>query len=271
MTNILRNFLAQNPISNGLILGLLRRETPLHFSRILQDEKGESVFAAVQTDPEQRLLLSEGDVQYARRLAHDLLTEGYRFPGVMGPKILADAFAKAYQAVAVVTPAIQMFLRGVYQHEFASPTTLVPSGCARLATEADFQKLQMMRQAFVQDTGVFTTDLNAYRQSTRQGIAAEKIWLWEVKNGAFGGYIKWSNVNAEGAKIGHVYTAPAHRGQGIASHLMAHVLREIFDHHQKQWCVLFSNTENPTSNRVYERLGFHPYGTYQEYNFGLQK
>ena len=60
-----------------------------------------------------------------------------------------------------------------------------------------------------------------------------------------------------GIRIGPVYTPPELRGRGYASALTAGVTQELLDG-GKRFCFLFTDLANPTSNRIYERIGYRP-------------
>jgi hypothetical protein len=64
--------------------------------------------------------------------------------------------------------------------------------------------------------------------------------------------------------IAHVYTPKKHRGQGYASMATAALSQHIFDYFKKEKCCLFTDLKNPTSNKIYQELGFERIGTFYE-------
>jgi predicted GNAT family acetyltransferase len=58
--------------------------------------------------------------------------------------------------------------------------------------------------------------------------------------------------------VGPVYTPPEHRGRGYASAAVAEVSRQILAAGDR--ACLFTDQANPTSNRIYESLGYRPVG-----------
>jgi predicted GNAT family acetyltransferase len=56
-------------------------------------------------------------------------------------------------------------------------------------------------------------------------------------------------------RVGPVYTPPEHRGHGHAGALTAAACRRALDEGVDD-VVLFAEVANPTSNRLYRRLGF---------------
>ena len=62
-----------------------------------------------------------------------------------------------------------------------------------------------------------------------------------------------------GIRIGPVYTPPDHRGRGYASNLTAFVSRTVLDE-GRSFCFLYTDVANPTSNRIYQSIGYEPVG-----------
>ena len=58
------------------------------------------------------------------------------------------------------------------------------------------------------------------------------------------------------ARIGPVYTPKEHRGHGYASRAVAEVSQLLLDRGVR--CCLFTDQANPTSNRIYESIGYRP-------------
>ena len=58
-----------------------------------------------------------------------------------------------------------------------------------------------------------------------------------------------------GIRIGPVYTPPELRGRGYASALVAALSAELLAA-GRRFCFLYTDLANPTSNRIYERIGY---------------
>jgi predicted GNAT family acetyltransferase len=70
-----------------------------------------------------------------------------------------------------------------------------------------------------------------------------------------------------GARIGPVYTPPEHRGRGYASACVAAASQRMLDE-GRQFCFLFTDLSNPTSNHIYQQIGYQPVVDMDEYRFG---
>lgn len=93
-------------------------------------------------------------------------------------------------------------------------------------------------------------------EAVRRRIAADTVWVWEDATGA--------PVHASGAsrpaygvvRIGPVYTPPAQRGRGWASNAVAEISRLVTCGGDR--ACLYTDQANPTSNALYEALGYRP-------------
>lgn len=86
------------------------------------------------------------------------------------------------------------------------------------------------------------------------------VMLWEdalpertepVSLAAFGG------ATPNGIRIGPVYTPPDRRGRGYASALTAELTASLLAG-GRRFCFLFTNLANPTSNSIYQQVGYRP-------------
>jgi predicted GNAT family acetyltransferase len=61
-----------------------------------------------------------------------------------------------------------------------------------------------------------------------------------------------------GMTVSYVYTPPVYRGKGYASALVAQLSREILL--EKTYASLYTDIQNPTSNKIYQLIGYEPVG-----------
>jgi RimJ/RimL family protein N-acetyltransferase len=82
------------------------------------------------------------------------------------------------------------------------------------------------------------------------------IWLWEDEAGT-PVHLTAANLPANGvSRIGPVYTPKVHRGRGYAGRAVAEISRRYVERGIR--CCLFTDQANPTSNRIYEAIGYRP-------------
>jgi predicted GNAT family acetyltransferase len=70
----------------------------------------------------------------------------------------------------------------------------------------------------------------------------------------------------KGITIGLVYTPPEKRRKGYAAALVAALSQHMLDSGY-EYCTLFTDLANPTSNEIYQRIGYRPIADYDTYLF----
>jgi hypothetical protein len=94
----------------------------------------------------------------------------------------------------------------------------------------------------------------------------KRNYLWEVD----GRPVSWTGVGGRtpnGTRVGPVYTPPSERGRGYASCLVAAASRAQLDA-GLSFCFLFTDLANPTSNHVYQSIGYEAVSDVDVYSFG---
>ncbi len=76
----------------------------------------------------------------------------------------------------------------------------------------------------------------------------------------------YGHPTGAGIRIGMVYTPPEHRGNGYATALVADQSQWLLDNGYDA-CFLFTDLANPTSNRIYERIGYRQVAEAASYGF----
>jgi GNAT superfamily N-acetyltransferase len=90
----------------------------------------------------------------------------------------------------------------------------------------------------------------------RARIAAGRIWFWEDEAGEPVHLTGFNPPSFGVARVGPVYTPKAHRGRGYASAAVAEVSRRLVADGAR--VCLFTDQANPTSNKIYQAIGFAP-------------
>jgi len=67
----------------------------------------------------------------------------------------------------------------------------------------------------------------------------------------------YNGPTPNGMRISYVYTPSELRGRGYASAATAAVSQTLLDA-GRRFCFLYTDRRNPTSNRIYQRIGYQP-------------
>jgi predicted GNAT family acetyltransferase len=91
------------------------------------------------------------------------------------------------------------------------------------------------------------------------------VWIWED-----GGIPVSTAHRTEPAlgvvRVANVYTPPELRGRGYASACVAGLSQDALDHGVIH-CALYTDLSNPTSNKIYQAIGYEPVGDTQVWHF----
>ncbi|WP_030436480.1 GNAT family N-acetyltransferase [Actinoplanes subtropicus] len=129
-----------------------------------------------------------------------------------------------------------------------------PGGRARTADASDRDLLLRWFPAFHEELDdVSETDYGAVVDDR---LAYGGIALWEV-DGVPVSMASRSRLDAGMVRIQMVYTPRDHRGHGYAAAVTATVSQAALDQGAAE-VVLFTDLDNPTSNGVYQRIGYRP-------------
>jgi predicted GNAT family acetyltransferase len=189
-------------------------------------------------------------------IAHDVHSLYGTLPGVIGPVPLSQIFAKEWQGQTG-----QPFTPGMKERAYALdtviPVTGVP-GHMRPATLADKDLLARWVRAF--DEEALGGSDSAVRDPARWaemmlGAQDRGIYLWEDERGEVVSLVGHGGPTLHGMRIGPVYTPPERRGHGYASALTAAVSHQLLES-GRRFVFLFTDLANPTSNKIYQQIGY---------------
>jgi RimJ/RimL family protein N-acetyltransferase len=245
-----RQFLERDPVRNTVLLTVLdllaagesyNDEAPW-FAWAIVD--GDTAGAALRTPP-YKVPLSGMPAEAAQALGRRLAS--YEMPGAFGDPATVAAFADAAGRRHTVTiHEIQYVLT-----ELRAPST-VP-GAARGYADTDADRYVRWEAAFAAEAGVMRS-VDPLGSLQRRISGGGGLWLWVV-DGEPVSMCGRTPIVCEVPRIGPVWTPPEHRRRGYAAAITAHVCQDAFDAGARA-CTLFADAANPTSNGVYERIGF---------------
>ncbi len=218
-------------------------------------EDGVLVAAALRTPP-WPLTLSGVAPEWADVVA-DALAGDVELPGVNGPRDSAEAFVVAWAARTGCNAREHMALRLYELGDLVAPE--VP-GAARLATMDDLGLLSRWRTDFaVEATGQARDADSEDRSELMLRIsltAGHGHVIWHHGDTP----VAWAGASAPASamsRIGPVYTPPEHRRHGYGAAVTAACASWAKDNGAEH-VVLYTDLANPTSNSIYQRIGFRP-------------
>jgi len=254
-------FLRQQPARNTVeltVIETLRATGPDTFGQDApwfgwwQPPGGPVAGTCLQTPPFP-LLLASAPEQAVAELAASLAASGRPLPGVNASAAAAGQFAGHWRARTGATVVEHMRNR-LYRLGELVPPRQAPAGQARVAGDADQDLLVAWFRAFGREVPV-VADRDRVR-AIRDRIGYGGLMLWEA-NGVPVSMAGLSRQVAGMTRIGPVYTPPGLRRRGYAGAVTAAVSQAALDAGAAE-VLLFTDLANPTSNSLYQHLGYHP-------------
>ncbi len=243
---------------HNLLLGLAGtiRDTPelypeRHMWLVLDGVR--PVAAALRTPP-YNLILGRPESDAALAALADAVA-GQELPGVVGATPEVEAFANLWAERTGTTATLGM-RQGVYALEEIEPLPPAP-GEPRVATAADREVVLRWWIAFGEEVlheGGPGSDRAAISVDHKLSSPESGILLWEDE-GEVVSLAGWGGPTPNGSRVGPVYTPPELRGRGYATAVTADLSRRLLAG-GRRFCFLYTDLANPTSNAIYERIGY---------------
>ena len=250
------DFLRSRPVEHTVPLTLvdtLRRHGPHAYGPEdpifgwYRTANGPVAGACLQTPPFPLLITAAPDLAaLAARLV------GRPLPGVNALAGDVDEFATAWRRHTGVTTVPGRRSR-LFRLEVLTPSSPVAPGAPRVAGAADRELLTAWMTGFYHDVGEAVRDAAEFVDDK---LSYGGVTLWEV-DGQPVSMAGATRLDAGMVRVMAVYTPPDQRGRGYAGAVTTVVSQAALDAGAVD-VVLFTDLANPTSNALYQRLGYRP-------------
>jgi len=140
----------------------------------------------------------------------------------------------------------------IHQLQAVEPLARVPRGRFRAAAAADMELIAGWLGEFMTELADSQGDP---RELATNRIAAGQFYLWE--DGEPVSMAGCTGRTDRGARIGFVYTPAQFRRRGYATACVTALSRDLLAS-GLQYCCLYTDLANPTSNAIYARIGYRP-------------
>ncbi len=266
-------FLLAHEAEHNLLLGLctslihenIYRDAPYMASVELE---GEVVAVAICTPPRDLVLSEMHDSYPLNPLVQDVWAVLPNLAGVNGPRPYSRNFAQYWEAASGMACRLKMTQR-IFRLEQVQPVRGIPGEMHPLTTPERNMAIEWMLAFDMEalDGGLSREDAERnvdLRLKSDPLLRGMRLWWVDQRPVSMAGY---GGLTPSGIRIGPVYTPPAFRGNGYASALTAALSQELLDARRK-FCFLFTDLSNPTSNKIYQDIGYEPVSDVEVYAFG---
>lgn len=244
-------------IAHQLAAGTMLPPKPVYLATIECDDK--IVGCAFRTPP-YKLGVTRMPADAVDALVHDVGHVYDAIPAVMGERDTARLVAEAWSQ-SRNEHAVAGMQHRIYQLDAVIPPARTPDGAPRIATTADATVAEQWIEAFSKEAGVQTDNALGLAHAR---IKQSSLMFWDVA-GTPVSMAAWSGETPNGRRVGYVYTPPEQRAHGYASALVTELSQCILADGCK-FCFLYTDLSNPTSNSIYQNIGYKPVCDVMDWN-----
>ncbi len=256
------NFLLEKEAQNNLPLGvigeLIRDPVPNDYLLATVEKDNKPVLVLIKNVGP---LIISGEEEHLSQgveiFANFANLENISIPGLFGPREQVKAFIGSWKKIFPVSwqeiMEQRIFRLDQPQIEPASPEKLRP------AVEKDIEQVTEWVELFSKeaDPGGEIPPALA-REKAEGGIKQREFFLWEEEKPV--AMAKKARPTPNGVAITMVYTPQEYRKKGYATGCVSALSQKLLEE-GFSFCTLFTDAKNPTSNKIYEEIGFREVGS----------
>lgn len=259
-------FLLTNPVKHNIVIGQLA--TTLDRDKILTNtqlfvlfENEKLILTAFKNRPNIILYGENYTHQHLQHLSDYFKSNAIVLLGGIGEKKLIEEFSKIYTSKY----SIDKTLIG---HKLERLESIkLSEGNIENCNDSDLEFVADWLKSFWDECKLPNRPLDAeFKNIAQQRIEQESMYKWVNENrlvSICGEIVS----NKYLSKISLVYTPPAFRNNGYAISCVWALSKLILERGQKTVC-LFTDKSNPTSNKIYSQIGYHP--VFEDYEISYQ-
>lgn len=269
--NHVKPFLQQNEAANHLILGILSdilsglyTDYPPYLATV--EDNQNIVLVALRTPPHNILLSTTENVASLEFIVKHLYQEYTSLPGISAPDDLAQVFVEKWKVLSGQSYYLKMH-QGIYQLEATQPVKQ-PQGICRKVRDDDMLILVGWFQDFL--SGISGEVSSQVAESTLSRLIKRPhheagLFVWVVDD-TLVTMAAYFGATPNGCRVSYVYTPPKFRRNGYATACTAAVSQHALNS-GRRYCFLYTDLSNPTSNHIYQEIGYEFMCSVKQYTF----
>ncbi|MCA1010993.1 GNAT family N-acetyltransferase [Halobacillus halophilus] len=267
-TTSIQELLLQREAENNLPLGILKRlqESSSDENSILIkiEEEGRPVFMTMRTPPHLWILPSIATVtsSHIKSLARYLFENQFEVPGILGEGEAVQQFIDAWVNITGENPIIHM-RQGIYRLNELRPIHMSEGELVE-AKECDFELVKKWLTWFGEETNEGTIKERT-AEMAEEMIRTRRMYLWIV-NGEAVSMAARARVTPHGVTINAVFTPDEYKRRGYATQAVWTLTKKLLDQGY-QFCSLYTDLDNHSSNSIYKKIGYEWVGNSIVYHF----
>lgn len=254
-----------------VLVGLVQRMREKGYVPMSVDELAQPLLLTVQSGQRIELVaiqtlktmmsVSRGSEPAVRRLAEDLAAQGWQGKGISGICPSVAQLAEHYERLSGRAKRRRVQLR-FFQ---LSSVTMPPAAPGELHRATADDRVVLGRYLKELDDCLGKPIEEDYQSRADRIIGEGRAYFWldhEPVSMAL-----WTGRTPRGVRITCVYTPSQFRRRGYASNLVAHLSQQLLGE-GRTFCFLNTDQSNPTSNSIYQKIGYTPTCDSEIWEFG---
>lgn len=210
-------------------------------------------------------VLSEMPEEALRALADQLFFDQVNFPAAIGPVASVQTFAKTWAGVTEKKFKIGMAQKIYQLNQVIQPRSV--QGQLILATSEHEELVTKWIYEFsLESLPHENNSIERAKEFALNKIPKGEVFIWLDETGIPVSMNSVGRPTKHGSSVSGVYTPVMYRRKGFASALVAGTSQHLLDQ-GKKFCVLYTDLANPTSNKIYQDIGYREIATSVMYIF----
>ncbi len=274
--NLAIPFLLENEAENNLLFGILNviREDPHRYGvsmpvLVSVFDGNQLKLISLRTPPFNQILSYTDDLRSIDSLVDALNKNTTDLPGVLGSKEGAEKFTKLWCKEKALKTNLTMNER-IYKLIKVAEDTL--GNRKFIKADDSFKELifKWGREFMVEALSESEVKIwDNWKMHFQRSLDEERIFLL-LNNGLPVSMARKAGKTPNGTTVNLVYTPPSLRRRGYATECVAKLSQLLLDEGNK-FCFLFTDLLNPTSNSIYQKIGYRPIIDVDQFEFIFDK
>ena len=269
--NHVNEFLIQHEAENSILFsnieGIISKRYTGNNLMISVEGNGKIVLVAMMTPPHNLVLSYTSAMRSIDHLLRFLVSKNIELPGILAFKKGAKRFVKLWHKKKNISYKLVMNER-VYKLERVDERYLGFHDFRPIDLSYESLVLKWIKLFIEEALPHENSEINEeLRKITRKRIE-EKCYFLLFDNNNPVSMVHKARKTPNGNLINQVFTPSDLRGRGYATEAVAKISKHLLDEGNR-YCFLFTDLSNPTSNKIYQDVGYNPIMDMDQYKFIL--
>ena len=184
--------------------------------------------------------------------ATEFLDRGFHLTSAVGLKPVVLLFADKWKALTHCESKLLMD-QGLYRLDEVNKSLENSPGSWRFARKDEAALIEKWYVLFGIDAGIENRPMEEIKERVARFLEDQEVFFWEV-DGKVVSMMKKARPSDHGVTVSFVFTPQEERKKGYARTMVAAGSEELLKTYD--FCVLYTDMLNPTSNKIYQEIGY---------------